>query len=141
MKSITINLNKDELTVLKKRRKERPITARELIRINILLLSDSKKQDNDIANFLDIARSTVWRTKLKYLKKGIKFALGERARSGQPRKYNQRHETILVALACSKAPKGRSRWTLRLLSEVMKKQEELKTINRESIRLILKKRM
>ncbi|MEA3307174.1 MAG: hypothetical protein U9Q34_05275 [Elusimicrobiota bacterium] len=139
MKSITIKLKKAELAVLKKRKKERLVSPRELNRINILLLSNSKKQDNDIANFLGIERTTVWRTKLKYLKKGIKFALGEQARSGQPRKYNQRHEIVPVALACSKAPKGRSRWTLRLLSKVMKEQEGLRTINRESIRLILKK--
>ncbi len=115
------------------------LSPRKLYRINILLLSNSKKQDKDIADFLGVGRTTVWRTKEKYLNKGIEFALSEQPRSGQPRKYNQHYETVLVALACSKAPEGRSRWTLRLLSKVMKKQEGLKTINRESIRLMLKK--
>jgi putative transposase len=125
--------------LLKKRKKERLLSPRELNRINILLLSNSKKQVKDIADFLGVEKSTVLRTKVKYLKKGIEYALSEQPRSGQPRKYNQHHETVLVAFACSKAPKGRSRWTLNLLAKIMKEQEGLKTITRESIRVILKK--
>lgn len=139
MKCIEINLKEGEIALLEKRKKERLLSSRELNRINILLLSHCKKEEKSIADFLNIERTTVWRTKVKYLKKGIKFALSERPRSGQPCKYSQRHETVLVALACSKAPEGRSRWTLRLLTQAMKEQEGLKTINRESIRLMLKK--
>lgn len=139
MKCIDIHLKKSEIELLKKKKKERLLSSRELNRINILLLSHYRKQEKSIADFLGIERTTVWRTKIKYLKKGIKFALSERPRSGQPCKYNQRHETALVALACSKAPEGRSRWTLKLLTQAMKEQEALETINRESIRLMLKK--
>lgn len=138
MKSIGIHLKKREIKLLKKKKKAR-LPPRELNRINILLLSHYKKQEKSIAEFLSIERTTVWRTKVKYLKNGIDFALSERPRSGQPCKYNQRHETALVALACSKAPQGRSRWTLELLTQAMKEQEALETINRESIRLMLKK--
>lgn len=46
-----------------------------------------------------------------------------------------------MALACSDPPEGRNRWTLELLAEQAKTIEGLQTINRESIRLILKKRM
>jgi len=128
MKSIEIHLKKCEIRLLEKRKKEKSLTSRELNRINILLLSHYKKQEKSIADFLGIERTTVWRTKVKYLKEGVNSALSERPRSGQPRKYNQRHETVLVALACSKSPEGRSRWTLDLLAKAMKEQEELKTI-------------
>ena len=139
MKCINIHLKRSEIALLEKRKKERLLSSRELNRINMLLLSHRKKQEKSIADFLDVERTTVWRTKVKYLKEGIQSALSERPRSGQPRKYNQRHETVLVALACSKAPEGRSRWTLKLLTKAMKEQEGIKTINRESIRLMLKK--
>jgi len=138
MKCINIHLKKREIELLEKKKKER-LSSRELNRINILLLAHHKRQEKSIADFLGVERTTVWRTKMKYLEKGIKFALSERPRSGQPCKYNQRHETALVALACSKAPAGRSRWTLELLAKAMKEQEALKTITRESIRLMLKK--
>ena len=139
MKCINIHLKRSEIALLEKRKKERLLSSRELNRINMLLLSHRKKQEKSIADFLDVERTTVWRTKVKYLKEGIQSALSERPRSGQPRKYNQRHETVLVALACSQAPEGRSRWTLKLLTQAMKEQEGIKTINRESIRLMLKK--
>jgi len=139
MKNIEIHLKKHEIKLLEEKKKERSLSLRELNRINILLLSHHKKPEKSIADFLDVERTTVWRTKVKYLEKGVEFALSERPRSGQPRKYNQRHETVLVALACSKSPEGRSRWTLDLLAKAMKEQEKLKTITGESIRLMLKK--
>jgi len=43
----------------------------------------------------------------------------------------------IVAMACSQAPEGRSRWTIRLLEKDLNKKGIM--INRESIRLLLKK--
>ena len=45
----------------------------------------------------------------------------------------------IIAQACTTPPEGRKKWTLVLLTEEMRKREEFKTINKESIRLILKK--
>jgi transposase len=66
-------------------------------------------------------------------------ALEEKPRSGQPKKYNERDEAEIIALTCTKAPDGRNRWTVRLLTEELRKKYGLKSINRESVRLILKK--
>ena len=63
----------------------------------------------------------------------------EKPRPGQPKKYTERHETKIIAQACTKSPDGRKRWSLTLLTEEMRKKEGFETINRESIRLILKK--
>jgi hypothetical protein len=50
-------------------------------------------------------------------------------------------EAHLVALACAKAPEGRSRWTLRLLAErlVALEQVEIESISHETVRQTLKK--
>jgi hypothetical protein len=45
----------------------------------------------------------------------------------------------IIAQACTKPPEGRKRWSLTLLAEELRKKKEFETINRESIRLILKK--
>jgi hypothetical protein len=45
----------------------------------------------------------------------------------------------IIAQTCTTPPEGRKKWTLVLLTEELRKREELKTINKESIRLILKK--
>jgi hypothetical protein len=40
---------------------------------------------------------------------------------------------------CSDPPKGRKNWSIRLVSETLRKKDGFENINRESIRLILKK--
>lgn len=115
-------------------------SVRQLNRANILLLLHKKKAEKDIAEFLGVERTTVWRTKKRYLVKGVRFALEEDPRSGQPKKYTMDHQTELVAIACSKAPEGAEHWTMELLKSAMRNTVKgCKTINRETIRLMLKK--
>ena len=114
-------------------------SLREINRANILLLLANGKQASEIVEFLDVGRNTVSRTKQNFLCEGIQSALEEDLRSGQPIKYDSKHEAELIALTCSSAPSGRTRWTLELLKEKLKGKRGFKTINRESIRLMLKK--
>lgn len=115
-------------------------SVRQLNRANILLLLHKKKVENDIAEFLGVERTTIWRTKKRYLLKGVRYALEEDPRSGQPVKYTTKHQTELVAIACSKAPEGAEHWTLELLKSAMRNTVKgCATINRETIRLMLKK--
>lgn len=44
-----------------------------------------------------------------------------------------------MALACSPAPKGHDRWTLRLLADEMVKLEYVDTLSYETVRQVLKK--
>jgi putative transposase len=73
------------------------------------------------------------------MEEGVVGAIQDEPRSGQPIKYDEKIKADIIALACSKAPEGRSRWTLRLLENTLKIEHSLETINRETIRLILKK--
>ena len=139
MRSLPFKLSRREVIYLKRFKKEHQ-SPRRLTRANTLPLIHQGKQETKIADFLDTDFTTVWRTKKKYLDHGIEYALAERPRSGQPKKYDVHHETELVAYACSSPPEGRKRWTLQLLSERMRsKANGCKTINRETIRLLLKK--
>lgn len=139
MNKSEIKLTSKEIKFLGKYKKTKDLSLREYNRANILLLLHKGKKESDIADFLDVERTTIWRTKQKYLEAGINEALEERERSGQPVKYNDPQKAEVIATACSKAPEGRSRWTLQLLTDTLKKQKSLSTINRETIRLILKK--
>ena len=47
----------------------------------------------------------------------------------------------VIALACSSLPEVRKRWSIRLMVEALKKEEGLESINREVVRIILKKRL
>jgi transposase len=64
----------------------------------------------------------------------------DKPRSGQPRKYTERQEAEIMAQACASPPEGRARWSVRLLTEELRKQKGFETINRENVRLVLKKR-
>lgn len=139
MKRITIKLKKKEILFLKKLLKKGITKARKLTRANILLLANKGKYSDDIARLLDINRSTVAQVKKRYIEQGIAYALEEKARSGQPKKYTDTHEAEIIAQACTKAPKGRKRWAVRLLTKELRKKKGLKTLNRESVRLVLKK--
>jgi len=136
---VGIKLEDDEVMFLRDFVKKGRKSARELTRARILLLANQQKGDTKIAEILEVGRNTVWRTKKRYREEGLQSALTEKPRPGQPRKYTERHEAEIIAQACTKSPDGRKRWSLTLLTEEMRKREGFETINRESIRLILKK--
>ncbi len=120
---------------LKKGRK----SARELTRAHILLFTHEGKTEMEIKNTLRISRATVSNTKKRYREEGLQNALTEKPRSGQPKKYTNKQEAEIIAIACTNPPKGRKRWTIRLLTKRMKRRNGFETINRETVRLILKK--
>lgn len=139
MQHTTVNLTSKQVKILKDFKQQDKRSLREINRANILLLLDKGKQATEIVEFLDVGRNTVSRTKQKFLQEGIPSALEEEPRCGQPIKYASKQEAELIALTCSSAPSGRTRWTLELLKEKLKNKKGFKTINRESIRLMLKK--
>jgi putative transposase len=111
----------------------------EFERAYILLALDKGKKPAEITDFYNVSRITVWRVKRNYVSGGVNRAILDEQRSGQPVKYNDKIKADIVALACSQAPEGRSRWTIRLMEKVLKLEYGLETINRETIRLLLKK--
>jgi len=136
---VKIKLKKREINYLKIFVKKGNRSARSVTRARILLLANKGKKDVEIQDLLTIGRSTIWRVKKNYLDKDIDYALTERDRPGQPTKYNKKKKAEIIAYACTDPPKGRKRWTVRLLAEELSKRNGFETINRESIRLTLKK--
>lgn len=135
----SLNFTRKELAYLESQKRKGDLSLRKYNRINILLLLGKGKRTSEIADFLSVDRITIWRTKRRYLEQGIESALEEEARPGQPVKYNSDHETELAALACGPCPPGRKRWTVRLLTEVLQSKPGFETVNRETVRLGLKK--
>ena len=114
-------------------------SVRELTRAYVLLLLNDGRTEIEVKETLRISRATVSNIKRRYREGGLRSALTEKQRPGQPKKYAERHEAEIIAQACAKPPDGRKRWSLVLLMDEMRKKEGFETINRESIRLILKK--
>lgn len=113
--------------------------ARELTRAHLLLALAESVPVAQIQQVLGVSRMVIWRTRSAYEEKGLDYALYDVARSGQPLKYDTDQEAEVVALACSQPPEGAARWTIRLLTVAARRRPKLASINRESVRQILKK--
>jgi len=111
--------------------------AREFERAYILLALDKGKKHEEISEFYNVSRITIWRVKRKYVESGAEEAIKDEPRPGQPKKFDETDAAEVVAMACTDAPEGRSRWTLRLLEKSLRNKGIM--INRETIRLLLKK--
>ena len=135
MKHRKLELSENDHKYLKKMVKK----AKEINRGRILLLLNKGKKNEDIADYLDISISTIAKIKKRYLDEGLEAALYDKPRSGQPRKYDERKEAEIIALACTNPPQGRKQWTIRLIAEKLKEEPGFETITRETVRIVLKK--
>jgi len=115
-------------------------SARELTRAHVLLLLNDGKTEMEVKDVLRVCRATVCNIKRRYRQQGVQSALADKPRPGQPKKYTERHEAEIIAQACTKPPEGRKRWSIRLLTGEMRKKKGFETMNKETIRLVLKKR-
>lgn len=134
-----LHLKKKEKEYLDAFMRSGNLSLREFNRAKILLFLDKGLTVTEIGNLLEVDRTTIWRIKQRYLEQGVEMALTEERRSGQPVKYTMVHESELTALVCGPVPKGRRRWTIRLLVEELKKQKGFETITYGSVRSLLKK--
>jgi transposase len=108
-------------------------------RAQMLLWADDGKQRQEIAGLLHASRETVRRILDRYLEEGLAAALADRPRPGGTRRLDGKQEALVVALACSAAPEGRQRWTLRLLADKVVELGLSEQMSYETIRRVLKK--
>jgi len=120
-------------------------SARKLTHARILLKADSSPgapnwKDARVSEALDVGRATVERVRKRLVEEGLEAALeGRKPRRDYHRKLDGDAEAHLIALACSEAPEGYSRWTLRLLAEKMVVLEYVDHLSHETVRSVLKK--
>lgn len=115
--------------------------SRKISRARILVLADENNPEKhkDIAKFLQTSDERVTRICKTYVEEGLESALNEKKRSGRPEVITGEDQAKIIALACSKAPEGYARWTLRLLSEKSIELNLTRSISHDKIGDILKK--
>lgn len=134
-----VHLNEQEREELRQYLRKGKSSARSLTRARILLLADDGRDDEEIAETLKVSKSTIIRIRTRYCEGGLDSALHEKARSGAPSKIDGRIEAELTLLACSDAPDGRSKWTVRLLADKLVEIEVVDSISHMSVQRLLKK--
>ena len=110
------------------------LAVRKLKRVQILLAADAGSTDEQIAKNVVVGTSTVYRTKQRFVDEGLERALNEAPRVGAERMFDVNDEALLIAVACSKPPGGRARWTLQLLADEMVRLTVHESISDETVR-------
>jgi transposase len=96
--------------------------------------------DDLIVEALEVSRSTVERVRTRCVEEGPDAALRPRqSRQLRLRKLDGAREAHLIAVACSPAPQGRKRWTLRLLADKLVELDIVNGVSYETVRRTLKK--
>lgn len=118
--------------------------ARKLARARVLLKADADGpgwSDERIAEAFDIGRRCVENIRKRFVTEGFEAALNRKKRCRPPRQriLDGEKEAKLIAVACGEPPEGRSRWTLRLLSDRLVELEVVDSISYETVRRTLKK--
>ena len=84
---------------------------------------------------------TICNVRQRFVEQGLERALARKpqAEPSRQRILDGQGEARLIALACSQAPDGRSRWTLQLLADQLVQLEVVETISDQTVRRALKK--
>jgi hypothetical protein len=99
-----------------------------------------KSTTQELTGVLPVSMKKVDRVKRRFVEHGLEEALVKRAAERQYlRKADGDFEAHLIALSCSKPPKGHARWSLRLLADKMVQLEYTDSISYETVRRVLKK--
>ena len=134
-----IKLSSDELRSLKTSLRKGTSPARVQTRARVLDLLHRQHPPSDIAAVLHVGIATVFNLKRRYLAAGLKATLHDKSRSGKPRQIDGAARAKITALACSTAPDGHARWTLRLLADKAIELGFCATISHSTVKEVLKK--
>lgn len=96
------------------------------------------RTDAQVAERCAVSARTVARVRERFATDGFAVALQGRAHPGGTPKLAFAEEARLIALACSPAPDGHARWSLRLLAARAVELEMGPPVSRELVRRTLK---
>jgi transposase len=124
-----IELNDEDMMIIKEITKSRTEEFRKVQRAKIILMSIEGVNDKQIAREMKINRGTVINTLSKCVTMGMEAALNDLARPGKPKIINDEEEKWIISIACRK-PKdlgySSELWTLNSLLTHIKKEAEIK---------------
>lgn len=129
-----VNLTEEEKESLRAFVSSGSRLARKVKRAQILLAADQGHQDKEIAELVGVGTSTVFRAKKRFVERPFEVVLDDEPRPGGSRKLSGEEEALLVATACSKAPKGRAKWTMQLLADAIVSMTAHTTLSGETVR-------
>lgn len=146
MKKYRVTLTREEREQLAGLIAAGKTAAQKLTHARVLLKADQAEGgpgwiDGRIAEAMDVSVATVERVRQRFVEGGLESALC-RKRQDKPsreRKLDGAGEARRIALACSKAPRGRVAWTLEMLADKLVELKVVDSICPETVRQTLQK--
>ncbi|MCH8012827.1 MAG: helix-turn-helix domain-containing protein [Candidatus Marinimicrobia bacterium] len=145
MKIHKVTLTQEEIAQLKAITRKGRKRARVIKSALILLNVDEgpygkRKKDKDIADILSVTVRTIENIRKRFVLEGFDIALYSKPRERiYDRKVDGDVEAHIIALSCSKPPKGYAKWSLRLLADKIVELRYIESISHERVRQVLKK--
>ena len=120
--------------------------AKTVLHARALLLLDAGEHGQnwkvgEVAEALGMTPRTLEHLKERFVERGLEEALERKERESPPRPivFDGAFEARLLQLACSEAPKGHSRWTVRLLADKLVELKIVPTVSPMTVCNTLKK--
>ena len=120
--------------------------AKKFIHARALLLCDAGPDGPawtvaDTAEALGVTSRTIEHLKKRFVEEGLEAALTRKPRVKPPRDviFDGAFEARLIALACSDAPVGYQRWTVRLLADKAVELNFASSVSHMTVQRVLKK--
>ena len=113
--------------------------VRTQTRARVLDLLHRGQRPEEIAQTLKVTTATVFNIKRRYREAGFQAALYDQPRSGKPPSIDGIARAQITALACTAAPAGHARWSLRLLADKAVEWGLCEAISHNAVQEILKK--
>ena len=141
-----ITLTKQERKDLVTLTRSGKTAAKKFIHARALLLCDAGPDGpawtvSAAAEALGVTCRTIEHLKKRFVEEGFEAALQRKPRVRPPREviFDGAFEARLIAMACSDAPEGYQRWTVRLLADKAVELEFAASVSHMTVQRVLKK--
>jgi transposase len=141
-----VTLTAEERQELETMTRTAKTNAKQFLYARVLLLCDAGPQGPawtvaDTAEAMGVTSRTIEHLKKRFVEEGLSAALERKPLEQPPRgvTFDGAFEARLIALACSEAPEGRQRWTVRLLAEKAVELNMALSVSHMTVQRILKK--
>jgi transposase len=140
-----VTLTEEERRQLETLTRSGKTSAPKFVHARALLLCDAGAQGDpwkvaDVAQALGVTTRTIEHLKERFVEEGIEATLERKPSTKTPKlTFDGAFDARLTALACSPAPEGRARWTVRLLAEKVVELKIAPKVSTMSIHRALKK--
>jgi hypothetical protein len=141
-----VTLTKEERKELETITHKGKTHARKFIHARALLLCDAGADGPawnvaDVATALGVTSRAIEHLKKRFVEDGIEAALVRKPLVKPPREiiFDGAFEARLITLACSNAPEGRRRWTVRLLADKAVELKFAESVSHMTVQRVFKK--